>query len=67
MDKYFRTIGAKLASNLEGNNFQKYTTQRINDSFFLSPLSEHEIKVELRILNPRKCAGADMISPKILK
>ena len=43
MNEYFRTIWEKLASNLEGNNFQKYTTQRINDSFFLSPTSEHEI------------------------
>ena len=67
MNEYFCTIGEKLASNLEGNNFQKYMTQRINDSFFLSPTSEHEIKVELKILNPRKSAGADMISPKILK
>ena len=67
MNEYFCTIGEKLASNLEGNNFQKYMTQRINYPFFLSPTSEHEIKVELKRLNPRKSAGADMISPKILK
>ena len=34
MNEYFCTIGEKLASNLEGNNFQNYMTQRINDSFF---------------------------------
>ena len=67
VNEYFCTIGEKLASNLERHNFQKYTTQRINDSFFLSPTSEHEIKVELSGLNPRKSTGADMISPKILK
>ena len=32
--------------------------------FFLSSTSEHEIKVELKRLNPRKSAGADMISQK---
>ena len=67
MNEYFCTIGEKLASNLEVNNFQKYMTQRINYPFFLSPTSEHEIKVELKRLNPRKSAGADMISPKFLK
>ena len=67
MNEYFCTIGEKLASSLEGNNFQKYITQRINDSFFLSPTSVYEIKVELKRLNPIKSAGGDMISPKILK
>ena len=61
MNEYFCTLEEKLASNLERNNFQKYMTQSINDSFFLSPTSEHEIEVELKRLNPRKSAGADMI------
>ena len=67
MNDYFCNIGAKLASNLEGNNFQKCMTQRINDSFYLSPTSKHEIKVDLVRLNPRKSVGADMICPKFLK
>ena len=64
MNEYFCTIGEKLASNLEGNNFQKHMTQRIHDSFSLSPTPKNEIKVEFKRLNPRKSAGADMISPK---
>ena len=67
MNEYFCITEEKLASNLERNNFQKYMTQSINDSFFLSPTSEHEIEVELKRLNPRKSAGADMICSKILR
>ena len=67
MNEYFCTIGKKLATDQVGNNFQRYLTCRIQESFYLSPTSEHEVQLELKRLNPKKSSGADEISPKILK
>ena len=36
MNEYVCTIGKKLATDQVGNNFQRYLTCRIQESFYLS-------------------------------
>ena len=67
MNDYFCTISKQPATDQVGNNFQRHLSCRIQESFYLSPTSEHEVQVELKRLNPKKSSGADEISPKILK
>ena len=67
MNEYFVLLVKKLANEQVGNNFQRYLTCRIQESFYLSSTSEYAARLELKRLNPRKSAGADEISPKILK
>ena len=68
MNDYFCSIGEELASNIpQGNNYNAYMKNRVNESIFLSPINEDEISVEIKKLNNKKSAGPDNISPKILK
>ena len=68
INNYFCTIGSKLASSIpNGNSFEIYLKNRVNQTMFLSPISESEISREINKLNNRKCPGPDNISPKILK
>ena len=68
MNNYFCTIGSKLASSIpNGNSFEIYLKNRVNQTMFLSPISESDISREINKLNNCKCPGPDNISPKILK
>ena len=68
MNKYFCTIGSKLANDLpNGKSFDTYLKNKINQTMFLSPIKEFEVTNEIIQLNNRKSPGPDNLSPKILK
>ena len=68
MNRYFCTIGSKLASDLpNGNCFSSYLKNKVTHTMFLSPIEEMEIQSEITKLNNRKSPGPDNLSPKILK
>ena len=54
MNNYFCTIGSKLASSIpNGNSFEIYLKNRVNQTMFSSPISESEIYREINKLNNR--------------
>ena len=68
MNKYFCTIGSKLANDLpDSNSFNVYLNNRVPHTMFLSPIIESEITTEISKLNIRKSPGPDNISPRILQ
>ena len=50
MNNYFCTIGPSLASKLprEDKNFNAFMTNKIEETIFLYPTSEHEIAKEIK-------------------
>ena len=68
INRYFCTIGNKLATALpNGNSFKVYMKNKIPNTMFLSPIRESEVTTEIAKLNERKSSGPDNISPRILK
>ena len=69
LNDYFVNIGPDLASKLEAseNTFESYMSQRIRNSFFLSPTDFAEILTILKKFSSRKSSGPDNIPCKILK
>ena len=68
MNNYVCTIGPSLASKLprEDKNFNDFMTNKIEETIFLSPTSEHEIEKEIKKLKSNKSAGADNFSPRLI-
>jgi len=68
-NKYFSTVGQKLARKFSGNNdnFHNYLNNRGVKSMFLSPISEVEILQEINKLKTDKSPGIDEIPPKVVK
>ena len=44
-----------------------YMPANIAENFFLQPITDHEIKLEILKLNPRKSPGDDNIGAKIIQ
>ena len=63
------SIGGKICNNIKNNSisFASYLKNKINETFFMSPVTEDEVYKELIKLNPKKSSGSDNINPRILK
>ena len=68
-NKYFSTIGAKLAENFnsENINHKAYLRNKVENSFFLHFTTEHEIIKEINNFDCKKSPGYDDISVKFLQ
>ena len=68
MNNYFCTIGPSLASKQprEDKDFNDFMTNKIEETIFLSPTSEHEIEKEIKKIKSNKSAGADNFSPRLI-
>ena len=69
LNDYFCNVGKNIQDNLPtvNGNFRDYLKNRIQQTFFLSPVTLQEIFKELVHMNPRKSAGPDDFTPRLLK
>ena len=69
LNNYFCEIGEKLSSNIKptGIDFTSYLKKKINETFFLAPVMEQEVRRELSTLNHKKSPGPDNIPAKLIK
>ena len=65
INNYLCTIGSKISSKIKspGGHFTDYRKNKINNTFFISPVVEAEVSREL---NPKKAPGPDNIITKIV-
>ena len=66
---HFCSIGEKLSNELpdKGTQYRTYLKNRIQNTFFLQPVNEHDILTEIRCLDPKKSPGPDGIGAKLIK
>ena len=69
LNQNFCEIGPKLAANIPniGKNFKSYLGPSLNNTFFISPVTPNDILEELLKLDPKKSAGPDGLTPKIIR
>ena len=65
----FCTVGDKLSAKLPnlGNEYRKYITSRISDSFFITPVQDDDIVKETKCMKQDKAPGIGNIGSKLLK
>ena len=63
MNTYFCKIGSHLQQLMPncGTEYNRYFSNRVNSTFFLTPVNENELLKEIKRLNPRKSSGADKL------
>ena len=68
MNSYFCNIGKDLANAQpsQGDQYKIFLKNRVQETIFLNPVTEDELLSDIKKLNPRKSAGADDITPKLL-
>ena len=68
-NKYFTTIGQKLASKLDksASKFESYLGPKCQKKFHLGKVELHEIIDEINSICEKKGMGFDNIPPKIIK
>ena len=68
-NKYFCSIGEKLAENFENSNYnyRNYLRNKVENSFFFHEITENELSKEISKLDNKKSSGFDEISVKFLK
>lgn len=69
-NNYFVSIGSKLSDNqhtLPGSSFADYMDQRNDQSMFVSPATENELRKVIQNLKGKKAAGYDEIAPWLVK
>ena len=66
---YFVNVGPKLADKIPPSNvnFSSYLPASNQDSIFLDPITENEVKIEIDQLNVNKSGGYDEMSPTVIK
>ena len=69
MNSYFCNVGEKIHDRIPNvsGHFTNYLKNRINETFFLAPVTEREVDRELSKLNENKSSGPDELKPKLLK
>ena len=69
MNEHFCNIGNKLQSEIPeyGHKYRDYMPQRINNSFYLQPITTDDILLEMKRLKHNKSPGHDLIGSKVVK
>ena len=69
MNEHFCNIGNELQSEIPdyGHKYRDYMPQRINQSFYLEPITSNDIKYEIKRLKHNKSPGHDLIGSKVKK
>ena len=69
-NKYFSTVGQKLASNImtdENDSFEKYLKNDLDCSFEFNNVTEDDVKSVMSNIKSKTSSGYDHISTKLLK
>ena len=68
MNNFFCNIGNDLQSVIPntGDQYKHFLSERVESTFFLSPINTAELLREIKSLNPKKACGADGIGAKII-
>ena len=68
VNDYFCNIGKRLSEKIpnRNNDFTQFLPPRVQNSFYLGPVSQQDVLKEIKMLHPRKAAGPDNIGNKIL-
>ena len=69
MNNYFCTTGEVLKSELPewGGRCEEYLSARVMNSFFIEPIYNDDVGLEIRHLNPKKAPGPDCIGGKLIQ
>ena len=69
MNNHFCTIGEVLKSELPdwGGRYKEYLPTRAMNSFFIEPICNDDVELEIRHLNPKKAPGPDCIGGKLIQ
>ena len=69
MNEYFCGVGKKLQTKMPdcGGELLNYLPEQIRETFFLSPVVQEELVIEIQKLNPRKSCGPDDIGAKVIQ
>ena len=69
MNEHFCNIGNKLQSGIPdyGHKYRDYMPQRINNSFYLQPVTTDDILLEIKRLKRNKSPVHDLIGSKVVK
>ena len=70
INQYFCNIGKNLQQKIPSQNgisYRDYLPDHILNSFYLQPLRQEDILLEIAKLNPKKASGPDNIGNKILQ
>ena len=69
MNEHFCNIGNELQSEIPdyGHKYRDYMPQRINQSFYLEPITSNDIVCEIKRLRHNKSPGHDLIGSKVIK
>ena len=69
MNDYFCNIGLNLQQRLPTSNinFKRYLPEKVVNSFYLSPVNQDDVCLEITKMNPRKATGPDDISSKLVQ
>ena len=69
MNEHFCNIGNKLQSEIPdyGHKYRDYMPQRINQSFYLEPITTSDIICEIKKLKHNKSPGHELIGSKVIK
>ena len=68
MNNFFCNIGNDLQSVIPNSRdqYKHFLSERVERTFFLSPIYTSELLREIKSLNPKKACGADGIGAKII-
>ena len=69
MNEYFCNIGKELQSEIPdyGQKYKDYMPQRINQYFYLEPITSNDMIYEIKRLKHNKSPGHDLIGSKVIK
>ena len=69
MNTYFCKTGSHLQQLMLncGTEYNRYLPNRVNNTFFLTPVNEDESLNEIKMLNPRKSSGAHNIGARLVQ
>ena len=69
MNNHFCTIGEVLKSELPdwGSRYKEYLPARVINSFFIEPICNDDVGLEIRHLNPKKAPGPGCIGGKLIQ
>ena len=68
LNRYFCEVGKVIHDSIQATDkhFTQYMKNKINEVFFLSPITESNILRELKQINPRKASGPDILSTRLI-
>ena len=69
MNTYFCKTGSHLQQLMLncGAEYNRYLPNRVNNTFFLTPVNENESLNEIKMLNPRKSSGAHNVGARLVQ